>query len=106
MRSRANTLVLVLISATVGGLLVAAVPPLWQSAFRYAKQCNYKQIGLALHNYHAVHKTFPSGTIPNPSLPPERRLSWYVEVLPYLEQRELHQQFDRAKGWDDSVNAT
>jgi hypothetical protein len=104
MGSRANTVVLLLLSATAGGLLVAAVPPLWRSAFRHAKLCNYAQIGMALQNHHDTHKAFPSGTVPNPGLPPERRLSWYVELLPFLEQRELYQRFDRAKGWEDTAN--
>ncbi len=46
-------------------------------------QCvgHLKWITVAFYNYHDVYGTFPPGTIPNPGLPPERRLGWVVEVV-------------------------
>ncbi len=46
----------------------------------------------------------PAGTVTNPSLPPERRLSWFVELLPFVEQQQLYKSFDRGKGWEDPAN--
>jgi Protein of unknown function (DUF1559) len=80
-------------------------------------QCasNLKQIALGLHNYADAHRDapssqgfqtcFPAGTVAHPDLPPEQRLSWFVELLPYLEQNDLARRLDRGAGWADSRNA-
>jgi hypothetical protein len=79
-------------------------------------QCanNLRQIGIALHCYAdttpgrpAAERELlplPAGTVPNASLPPERRLSWVVDVLPYLEQDALYRRIDRTAAWDDEPN--
>jgi len=65
---------------------------------------NLKQIGCALHDYHQYSGSFPLGTIANPSLTPTKRLSWIVEVLPFLEHDDLYQLIDRSKAWDADEN--
>jgi Protein of unknown function (DUF1559) len=79
-------------------------------------QCanNLKQIALACHNYADNRPAsnsigdlvagFPPGTLPHATLPPERRLSWQVALLPYLEQDAAYKQFDLAAGWDAPAN--
>lgn len=52
----------------------------------------------------------PAGTVPNPALPPERRLSWAVELLPSLDQRRqdtsgLLASIDKTQAWDAGANA-
>ena len=44
--------------------------------------------------------------MPNAALAPEQRLSWYIEVLPFIEQQALYRSFDRGKGWEDAANQT
>ena len=60
-------------------------------------QCtnNLKQIGLALHNYHASWNSFPvgflyayQGVLPNSS-PSQYRWSVLAQMTPYLEQANL-----------------
>jgi hypothetical protein len=80
-------------------------------------QCanNLKLIALGLRDYAEAHPkelrtaenvpAFPAGTVPNPALPPDQRLSWLVEVLPFLEQEGLYNRIDRAAGWDAGANA-
>jgi hypothetical protein len=46
----------------------------------------------------------PSGTVPHNNLPPEQRLSWIVELLPYLEEDELYNSIDQKSGWDNPPN--
>lgn len=48
---------------------------------------NLRKIGVAVNGYY-VHnnKVFPAGTVAAPELPPEKRMSWYVSVLPYVER--------------------
>ena len=80
-------------------------------------QCanNLEQIALGLNDYAAAHPlyregagtepAFPAGTVANPGLSPERRLSWLVEVLPFVEQKALFERIDRKAAWDAEANA-
>src|SRR5207237_6700062 len=49
-----------------------------------------------------------TGTIPNPGLPlpPERRLSWCVELLPYIEGSDLYTKCDLTGPADSTQNRT
>jgi hypothetical protein len=59
---------------------------------------NLKQIGLAFHNHHDVHRRFP------PALEKHSGLSWRVHLLPYLEQNKLYEQFRLDESWDSPHN--
>jgi hypothetical protein len=69
-------------------------------------QCsnNLKQLVLALHNYSDRNDALPCGTMPQPSLTPDERLSWLVALLPYLEQADLYNRFDETSGWASEHN--
>jgi prepilin-type processing-associated H-X9-DG protein len=68
-------------------------------------QCasNLKQIALALHNYHESYGRFPSGTVGDRSLPPDRRLSWMVVLFDFLTQG-LQLIIDGMRPWDAPAN--
>jgi prepilin-type processing-associated H-X9-DG protein len=63
-----------------------------------------KQVCFAVQNYLDTHGTFPPGTLASPTLPPEKRLSWFVTILPYLEANDLWSRADKARAWDDERN--
>jgi hypothetical protein len=65
---------------------------------------NLKQLGLALQTYQDNVGHFPTAAIPNPALPPERRISWLVGIFPYLEASPFYSKMNREKGWDAEEN--
>ncbi len=69
-------------------------------------QCrnNFKQIGLALHNYHDVYDAFPPAyTVDSDG---NRLHSWRTLVLPYIDQANVYNTIDRSKPWNDPANAS
>jgi hypothetical protein len=85
------------------GLLVTSVSRVREAAARTQCLNNLKQIGLTLQNYHSAFGHFPGGTVSNPDLPPERRLSWAVEILPLMEGG-VEYLFDRTAAWETATN--
>jgi prepilin-type processing-associated H-X9-DG protein len=61
-----------------------------------------KRIGLGLMTYQNFKGTYPSGTVANASLPPEKRLSWYVPASPYMDYGIGD--IAKAEPWDSPAN--
>ena len=95
---RGFTLIEVLVVIGVVALLVALLLPAVQAAREAARrmQCsnNLKQIGLALHNYHSTHETFPPGAFntrnADGTIRANADFSTQVRILPGLEQNPLY----------------
>jgi hypothetical protein len=83
-------------------LLLPAVQAARAAARRAQSMNNLKQIGLAMHNYIDVHKTFPPAYIADKQGKP--LLSWRVAILPYIEAQPLYQQFHLDEPWDSEHN--
>jgi hypothetical protein len=65
---------------------------------------NFKELALAMIEYSQDHR----GELPPPAVLSKDRnplLSWRVLLLPYLEQKELYQQFKLDEAWDSDHNA-
>ncbi len=91
--------------ATTGvlvGLLLPAVQAAREAARRMSGSNNMKQIGLALHNYHAAYNRLPPPAIVNEAGEP--LLSWRVAILPFIEQQALYEQFHMDEPWDSEHN--
>jgi prepilin-type processing-associated H-X9-DG protein len=105
MRSVVLVLVVVVVLVLGGGLLVIGVSRVREAAGRILCTNNLKQIGLTIQNYAATYDgQLPQATEPNPRLAPEKRLSWLVSILPFVEANNLYSRTDRTKGWDAEEN--
>ncbi len=88
-------------------LLLPAVQAARESARRSQCQNNLRQIGIALHSYHSVHRQLPIGCVDKrvKSRPNARQLSWLAVILEELDESALFQKVDWSAVYDGSKNA-
>ncbi|HEY4259278.1 MAG TPA: DUF1559 domain-containing protein, partial [Schlesneria sp.] len=65
---------------------------------------NFRQIGLAFHNYHDTYRAFPRAD--GDAEGAKTGLSWRVQLLPLLGEGELYQEFHFDEPWDSEHNKT
>jgi hypothetical protein len=104
MRNVINALVIVVIVLTGGAIAVVAISRVRGAAARIHCANNLKQMGLSICNYGDTYERLPQAAIPNPDLPTEKRLSWVVDVVPFVESNNLYSKMDKKKGWDAEEN--
>ena len=88
---------LVILAIVAIGLSITMPVVLESRADARRDQCvkHLKMIGLALHNYHDVHRTFPPGwTAHTPDPGPVPRFGWTSYILPFLGQAPLYKNLD------------
>lgn len=107
---RGFTLIEVLVVIAIMAVLVALLLPAAQRARESARatQCrnNLKQIGIALHNYHDLYRSFPPGWVgATPGIGHDiygmNGFGWGTFLLPALDQANLYGQFDFSKAIND-----
>jgi prepilin-type processing-associated H-X9-DG protein len=97
-----SVLLLLCCSGIPIALLLPAVHATREAARRTTCTNNLKQIGLALHNYHASFGSFPPAYIPDADGRP--LVSWRVLILPFLEEQELYDEYKLDEPWDSPHN--
>ena len=112
-RRRGFTLIELLVVIAIIAVLIALILPAVQQAREAARrtQCknNLKQLSLACHNYHDVHRVFPPGWISvNGKVHDAHHgingAGWATMILPFLEQAPLYESFDANRAIHDPVN--
>ena len=84
------------------GKLVSATDAAREAARRTQSMNNLKQIALAMHIYHDVHRGFPARASADAN--GKTLLSWRVHILPYIDQQALYQEFHLNEPWDSEHN--
>ena len=96
-------LVVIAIIAVLLALLLPAVQRMRAASARTQCQNNLHQIGLALLNYHNVHKHFPMGAwngvpfLHSARTGNTRGGTWWIEILPYIGEQNLSENLLRDK---------
>lgn len=97
-------LVVIAIIGVLVGLLLPAVQAAREAARRMSCGNNFKQIGLALHNYHAAYNELPrhhGGTWVDNNTPTDMNnrmsLSFLVGLTPFFEQQGLWEQISQPR---------
>ena len=98
-RSRsAFSLIEVLVSISITGILLAIIIPAVQAARSSARrstcQNKVRQLGVALASFETSHRHFPSGKTTMSRAQPQ--FSWSAQLLPFIEQEALWTQLKEA----------
>jgi competence protein ComGC len=109
----AYTLVDMLIVIAIMGILISLLLPAVQAAREAARRrkCanHLAQLALAVAHYESVHATLPPGTIdakgPIASRAVGYHMNWISQILPYLEESNLHHAIDFSLSAYDPQNS-
>jgi prepilin-type processing-associated H-X9-DG protein len=63
---------------------------------------NLRQLAIAMHNFHGTYNRFPAAMICDRRGKP--LLSWRVQLLPYIDQKALYDEFHLDEPWDSEHN--
>ncbi len=113
-RRSAFTMIELLTVVAIIAVLIALLLPAIFSSREIARrlQCNNNllQLGIAMGNYVSTHAVLPPGVVndtgPIQNVPRGYHFGWAVQILPFIEQKNLYNQFDFRRGLYEGRNST
>jgi len=90
------------VAGVLTGLLLPAVQSARDAARRMQSSNNLRQLIISFHNFHDSFSRFPTRTVKDDD--GKSLLSWRVELLPFLGETELYNEFHRDEPWDSEHN--
>ncbi len=101
-------LVVIAIIGILVGMLLPAVQSVRQSARRTQCLNHLRQIGLACSNFHSSFQAFPParlgptpGTVEETLHLPVSYASWFVRIMPFMEETNLYDQWNIKQRFED-----
>jgi prepilin-type N-terminal cleavage/methylation domain-containing protein/prepilin-type processing-associated H-X9-DG protein len=104
-------LVVIAIIAILIGLLLPAVQKVREAAARAQCTNNLKQLGLGCHNHVDTYGGLPYApynpairAVPLPTKPWTQPYAWTVDILPFIEQQNVYNLYNKDRPWGGAVN--
>ena len=102
-------LVVIAIIGILVGLLLPAVHQIREAARRTDCLNNLRQVGIATHMFHDTNEAFPPSRTSSPLDTPDSQLtegpeSWFVRLLPFVEQNVIYELWDFTDQYESQVN--
>ncbi|MBA2114768.1 DUF1559 family PulG-like putative transporter [Bremerella alba] len=98
-----EVLVIIFIIAVLLGLLLPPITSQPRINSRIDQSMNQmNNIGYALQSYHDTYDCLPPAVVTDADGQP--LYSWRVLILPFIEQKNLYDQFDLSQPWDSKTN--
>ena len=99
-------------------LIALGLGNLREKSHRLGCQNNMRLLGQGVLRYQDERQVYPAATLSQSSLPLEKRMSWMVAILPYMnppprtpadaprihQALKLYEELDKTKAWDDPAN--
>lgn len=104
-------LVVIAIIAILVAILLPAVQQAREAARRTSCKNNFKQLGIALHNYHDNYEAFPPGYVSRnvvatdpASAETGQNFAWGTMILPYIDEANIYESLDFNLDCTDPAN--
>jgi hypothetical protein len=101
--AREKIVVVILCWIVLGYFLIPNIEESRECSRRNSCENHLREIALALQNYHHLHGHFPPAYLADADGRPMH--SWRVLLLPYLDRKDLHEQYDFNEPWDGPNNS-